>query len=592
MAKTKKDENKYTKLLDKLKPKKKLNEKEKKVMVVAFNVLAIFCIVMYSISITPKTLQNDTYYTVKIGQQIREYGGLDYRDNYSWHDLEYLYPHWLYDVATSLIYDFANGFWGVYIATCILCAILGIVVYLTNKKMCKNEVVSFVATMAQMYLLKDYVAARAQLATFILFVLTVLCIERFLEKPKPVRAVPLIIIPILIANIHSAVFPFYFVLYLPYIAEYLIRIVLDLHLPHKIYQFLWDTDIKNTNKKLKKANKENATKYQQKLAMLNKGIEKSNTEFEKFVTKQNSLRKNPYKIKTEKIDAVKWLILIMAIALFTGLLTPLRDMPYTYTARIMMGNTTKSISEHLALTLIENKGILVFLSLSISLLIFTKVKIKLRDLFFLAGLTLLSFMTRRQTSMLALFGGFALARVVTDILIYYDKKGLNSLLKFMASITGEVLTIILIFSMCYTEFKPKISADFIAQDAYPVKAVEWIKGNLDYKNIKIFNDYNYGSYLLFEDIPVFIDSRCDLYTPEFNGKYNNEKKKFEGKDIFSDCLNISSIGTFYENKFKEYGVTHLVLKTKSKLNMLIARDKNYTELYRDDNFVVYDRKVE
>ena len=63
--------------------------------------------------------------------------------------------------------------------------------------------------------------------------------------------------------------------------------------------------------------------------------------------------------------------------------------------------------------------------------------------------------------------------------------------------------------------------------------------------MKLFNDYNYGSYLLFKGIPVFIDSRADLYSPEFN----------KGKDIFSDYLNISGLSNWYEDKFEEYGVT-------------------------------------
>lgn len=36
--------------------------------------------------------------------------------------------------------------------------------------------------------------------------------------------------------------------------------------------------------------------------------------------------------------------------------------------------------------------------------------------------------------------------------------------------------------------------------------------------MKIYNEYNYGSYLLFRGIPVFVDSRADLYTPQFNGE--------------------------------------------------------------------------
>ena len=34
---------------------------------IKFTILAIICIVLFSFAFTPKTLQNDTYYTIKIG---------------------------------------------------------------------------------------------------------------------------------------------------------------------------------------------------------------------------------------------------------------------------------------------------------------------------------------------------------------------------------------------------------------------------------------------------------------------------------------------------------------------------------------------
>ena len=52
---------------------------------------------------------------------------------------------------------------------------------------------------------------------------------------------------------------------------------------------------------------------------------------------------------------VKWLILIMIICAFTGLLTPIGDTPYTLLPKLMQGNTTQNISEHQPLTLINNK---------------------------------------------------------------------------------------------------------------------------------------------------------------------------------------------------------------------------------------------
>ena len=500
------------------KKKKKLNEKEVKTLKIAFNILALFCIIIFSMSLVQKTFQNDTFYTIKIGQLIRT-NGIDYIDHFSWHNLPYLYPHWLYDVITSLVYDFAGGFAGVYGLTVILSAILGITTYLANKKISKNEVVSFVLTMGQMYLMGDYIAARAQLVTFILFELTIIFIEKFLEKPKKRYAIGLIIIPILIANIHSAVFPFYFILYLPYLGEYIISVLVDAHLPHK------------TNKKLKNlTEKDQVEKYQTKIANLNKQIEKSNTNFEKFIIKQNDRRKNPYRLRIEKNDNVLKLFIIMVICIFTGLLTPLKDMPYTYTWRIMQGNTTQSISEHLPLTLIDDKPLLICLTLVITLLMFTKVKIRLRDLFLIGGLTLLAFMSRRQVSMLVLFGGLVLGRILSELIKVYDKKGTEEFMKYITTIPGEVLTIIIVLAISYCIYKPNFKAVYVSSKSYPTQAAKWIKENLDYKDIRLYNDYNYGSYLLFEDIPVFIDSRCDLYTPEFNGEYDKDKKKY-GQDI-------------------------------------------------------------
>ena len=73
--------------------------------------------------------------------------------------------------------------------------------------------------------MKSYVAARAQLVTFILFIIAIYFIEKFLESKKKRYAVGLIIIPTLIANLHVAVWPFYFVLFLPYIGEYIISLL-------------------------------------------------------------------------------------------------------------------------------------------------------------------------------------------------------------------------------------------------------------------------------------------------------------------------------------------------------------------------------
>ena len=137
-------------------------------------------------------------------------------------------------------------------------------------------------------------------------------------------------------------------------------------------------------------------------------------------------------------------------------------------------------------------------------------------------------------------------------------------------------------------YKGKIKAQIVSTTSYPVAACDYILENLDVENMRIFNEYNYGSYLLYRGIPVFIDSRADLYAPEFNGT-KGEDGKYKGRDIFTDYINTSNISTYYENKFEHYDITHVIIKKGSKLNMFLSRDDKYNELYSDKNFIVYER---
>ena len=219
-----------------------------------FNILAIFAILIFCFAITPKTLQNDTYYTIKIGEHIMQ-NGIDMKDPFSWHEnLPYTYPHWAYDVATYQIFNLGEhigigGFTAIYIFTVILAMILGVLIYIVTNKLCKNQLVSFFITFGVIYMLKGFIAARAQLVTYSLFVLQILFIEQFLKTKKKRYAIGLIIIPILLANLHLAVFPFYFVLYLPYIAEYFIASFAETIIYQKTTQRQIKFKIKRLSKK-------------------------------------------------------------------------------------------------------------------------------------------------------------------------------------------------------------------------------------------------------------------------------------------------------------------------------------------------------
>ena len=529
-----------------------MNQEEKKTKV-SFHIIAIVCIVLFCFAISPITMQNDTYYTIKIGEWIVQ-NGIDMQDHFSWHeDLPYTYPHWAYDTGIYLIYHLGEltgiengGMLFIYLSTCILASILGILLYHTARKLTKNDVISFLLTLAVIYLLKDFIAARAQLVSYIIFVLEVLFIENLLQTKKKRYLVGLVLLSIVLANIHVAVWPFFFVVFLPYIAEYVIASLSDMHLIVKAKTIFYTVLLKiqrNQKNRLEKQGKNTET-IDSKIQKTQEALQVEKAEKKTAEEKTAYLREHPFKIKITKNKAVKWLVLVAIICAFTGLLTPIGDTPYTYLIKTMQGNTTESISEHIPLTLYNDKPTMVVLTLFLIILIFTDTKIKLSDLFMLAGLVFMAFMSRRQISLLVLIGGFIFAKLVNALVKKYDPDGCAELTRLMTTWIGRLVTILIVCIFSLSLFMPKRNNKFINTASYPVEAADWILENLDVENMRLYNEYNYGSYLLFRGIPVFIDSRADLYAPEFNGT-KNEEGEYEGRDIFSYYMNISSIGTYY-----------------------------------------------
>lgn len=534
---------------------------------IKFDILSIVCIIVFCISMSPVTLQNDTFYTIKIGEYILD-NGITYMDPFSWHEnLSYTFPHWLYDVMIYAIFN-VGGYLGIYISTIAFACILGIILYATNVKLNKNRLLSFLMTIGVIYLLGDFIAARAQLVTYILFTLTIYSIERFLSTKKKRYPLYLIIISIMIANLHVAVWPFYFVLYLPYIGEYIIACLQDSG------KFIDKIKIRRYKNKLNKNIIDEKTREE----ITNKVLELEG-KISQADERKNKRNTKAYKVEIAKNNNVKWLILIMLICVLTGLLTPLKDAPYTYLFKTMQGNTTQNINEHLPLVLIDNKEFLVFIVIFLIILMFTDTKIRLKDLFMIGGLLLLAFISRRQTSMFILLGSFTLVNLCARFINKYDPDGIKKVEEFMTTLLGKIIVISIIVILSYSNIKPDLDDKFVNEKSYPVEATKFIKENIDIQQMRLFNEYNYGSYLLLHDIPVFIDSRADLYSPEFN----------KGTSVFSDFMNISGISVYYEDKFESYGITHVIIKRNSKLNLLISRDDNYKELYKDDNFCVYER---
>lgn len=554
----------------------KKEKKNKKSINFKFNLLAIICISIFVIGIVEKTLQNDTYYTITLGKYILN-NGIDMMEHFSWHQgLIYTYPHWLYDVFMYIIYN-TFGFVGIYGSSIVLGIILGISIYYVLSKISKNNLISFFVALLVVYLGKHFITARAQLVTFILFVWTMYFIEIFLDTKKKRYAIGLILIPIAIANIHAAVFPFYFILFLPYIGEYIIALLKEnIDLPTLLFLKSDKIEIKKLSNK-----KELTEKEIKKLEQLTKRVEVNEKRIEKKKQLVKARKGKEYKIIINRRGNVKWLIIIMVICAFTGLLTPIGDTPYTYLIHTMQGNTTGNISEHLPMVLAQTSHAIIIISLYLILLAFTKSRVRLSDLFLNFGLITLAFMSRRQMSMVYFVGAIAFNNIVCNFIETYTKEEqVEEIKKVFVSWKGQLIAYTLVVLVTAGLLFSTRNDKIINENSYPVKACDYILENLDVNNIKIFNDYNYGSYLMYRGIPVFIDSRADVYDPKFNGLKD---------DIFQDYIKTNGLNKYYEDTFEHYGITHVISYANSKLALYLSHDYDYKELYKDKNFVIYER---
>ncbi len=558
----------------------------------AFISIAVVLIAIFCFSITPVSFQNDVFYNIKVGEIISK-NGIDNQDHFSWNvGLSYTYPHWLYDLIVYFIYSISN-FDGLYVVTCILSCFLGITLYAVSSKLSKNYIVSFITTIGALYLMRAYITARAQLVTFILFILAIYCIEEFLKNRTLRHAAGLILISLLIANLHCAVWLFLFVLFLPYIAEYFVAIIADILIYKKTSILFLKLKIKKLDKKSK-----NNKKIQEKIeALKNKVNDIENANIKIKIRRDKDLD-SPYKIRITRNKNTKWLIVVLIICILMGFVTPLGTTPFTYLAKTLQGNTTKNINEHLPLTLYQNRDILIAIAIFLSLLIFTKVKIKLSDLAMLTGLTFLMLASARQCSMFALICSIILAKLLVEIINTNFKGNINGFNNFFTDAKTIFLITILSLLLSYYQYDGKKDDAFVTESEYPIQACDYILNNIDLTKAKIFNEYNYGSYMLFRGIPVFIDSRADLYSPEFNNLNNNivgiDKDVLStfnlDSDIFMDFIKTQNIDVYYGEIFEKYNATHVILYNNSKVKLLIdnADNDKYKMIYSDDYFSIYE----
>ena len=489
--------------------------KNKKLYIV-FSMLLIVIILM---TVT-KEMQNDTFFTIATGEHILQ-EGYDNVDHLTWHEnLGFYKLRWAFDVAIAFIYN-TFGFAGIYAFVVIIASLTALSLFNILLKQKNNIVLSFIATVISMLLMTSNwsFTARGQIISYLLLLLEIYFIEKLISTKQKRYYIIFFVMSALIVNFHASVWYMTIILVLPYLAEAIM---------HKI--------------------------------MKNKNLEKS-------------------KIILEPIS-IKMLIIVILCLVLGSFISPIGIYTYTYMFKVIGGISSTFISELQQTDIISSIGMILGLIVIDILMLATKSKMKLSDILLFFGLYFMAILARRNQAFLYLIGTIPVVRLITNFFETYDTENiLEKVNNFFSKNWVLGCTTIVIVIGLSSNMVTRIREKYVNERKYPVEAVNFIKENLDYKNLKIYNSFNYGSYLELSGIPAFVDSRSEIFTEEFNNV-----------TILKDWLETSRGNVNYNDTFAKYEIDYAIVEDKEIINTYISADENYEKVFDDETFSIYMKK--
>jgi len=482
----------------------------------------IIAMFVYILAISPIVLQNDTFFDIALGKEYTE-NGIHEIDNFSIH--EGLSYHAQHLIVNLIIYNIHNtfNFLGLYVFEIILTCVIALLFYLVNCRFTKNKALSYILVYLELLMFSPFISLRAQMFSTIIFLIEILLINKLLygnlsKKHNNYVIVILTLLPVLLINLHSGVVAFYYIILGVYLTNLL-----------KIHIIRIENDSNIDSKLLQK------------------------------------------------------LFIPLLLSLPLLLLNPFGVEGITYMPKTL-GNSfiNANIVEFQPFSIKATSGLIIsiYFAIHFATLILSDRKIKIYELLFFIGTMFMTLLSLRH---------FIFYIITTLVLIphienvtYKAKKwlynGLNEKGPKVMTATTYIVTAFVIFTISISCLSEK-TYEFIPKDEYPVGAVEFIKENIGYDK-GIFNEYAWGSYLMLNNIKVFIDSRCDLYTKEYN----------KDVTVAEDYMKTLNCRVDYDETVDKYKIKYFLISEERPLFVMLSKDNNYEIIYQDSTASIFRKK--
>jgi len=164
-------------------------------------------------------MQNDTYWLINTGKYYVE-AGFPHIEPFTMHEeLFFTAQQWLSSVIFYFLFEFF-GEVGIYIFTIIVYYAISLLVY----RLCLfisngNRFISVIIALTSCVFSSFFMVPRPQVFSTLIFLCLIFVLEKYISNQKSIYLLLLPFLSLLLVNIHSAMWLFFFVLLIPYIID-------------------------------------------------------------------------------------------------------------------------------------------------------------------------------------------------------------------------------------------------------------------------------------------------------------------------------------------------------------------------------------
>lgn len=224
---------------------------------------------------------------------------------------------------------------------------------------------------------------------------------------------------------------------------------------------------------------------------------------------------------------------------------------------------------------ISDSWILVIMILPLFSMIISK-KATVKDiLFFCMGLILTFIHLRMVLIFVPIYIMFG-SQYLLDLINIFRNQELKEKkdVRFNKIFNANIILLVLCLIVSYNISTINFQLIEKTSESSPVIIKEYIENNeIDVENNIMFNEYGYGGYFIFNNIPVFIDGRADVYLEE----YGNQP-------IFKDYQLIWDRDEQTDELIEKYNIQYWAIPKNGDLYKYLTQNSKAKVLTEDSNF--------